>query len=205
MTSPDFPFLGSFWTDGAFEFNVDLEYDVNQRPLRKGFEANPEELFEIDYAVHNVWWYKIYIVIDLETKTLPLNLEMLPWRLHDYSNEWLLTFEEQDLNVDITSEESYQSTFNTNFTFNVDVNKVGAEFGASSEVTKTSSITRKYAEESDDLKSSKVHFGDNVIIDEGNVQFPIPFFSLYFDYSYYKLRKYTTGRCSFSLVPIKVQ
>src|SRR5699024_2519982 len=30
---------GSFWTDGFFEFNVYLTYDVDKDPLRKSFNA----------------------------------------------------------------------------------------------------------------------------------------------------------------------
>ncbi|HET8809406.1 MAG TPA: hypothetical protein VFM65_03985 [Flavobacteriaceae bacterium] len=194
---------GSFWTDGDFEFNVYLEYDVNQPPLEKAFFANPEDLFNLQYDTVEFGPFYLYFVVDIETRTLPVNLPMLPWRLNDYSNEWKLTFEEQDLNVVVKTEESYQSTFNANFNFSVEVKKVGAEFGASAEQTHTSSITREYTEESDDLESAKVHFGDNVIIDEGSTQFS--FFWIHFDYTYYELRRYSTGKCSFSLTPLEVQ
>src|SRR5699024_8486229 len=145
----------------------------------------------------------IYVIEDLSTKTYPLNLDMLTWRLHDYSNNWKFTFEEIDLNVKITSNESYTSTFNTNFSFDTgELLKIGMKFGSSNEETRTSAITRTWTEESNDLKSTYVHFGDNVIIDETTLEMPnfIPF-----NYRYYKLKRYTTGRVSFSLAPMRVQ
>lgn len=194
---------GSFWTDGYFEFNVYLEYSDNQAPLEKGFSAKPEDLFHITYKKLPFRLMDVYVIEDLRTKTYPLNLDMLTWRLHDYSNNWKFTFEEIDLNVKITSNESYTEKFNTNFSFDTgELLKIGMKFGSSNEETRTSAITRTWTEESNDLKSTYVHFGDNVIIDETTLEMPnfIPF-----NYRYYKLKRYTTGRVSFSLAPMRVQ
>lgn len=194
---------GSFWTDGYFEFNVYLEYSDNQTPLEKGFSAKPEDLFHITYKKLPIHIFNVYVIEDLSTKTYPLNLDMLTWRLHDYSNDWKFTFEEIDLNVEITSNESYTSTFNTNFSFDTgELLKIGMKFGSSNEETRTSGITRKHTEDSNKLGDVLVNFGDNVITDETTIEMPnfIPF-----NYRYYKIRRYTTGKVSFSLAPMRVQ
>lgn len=194
---------GSFWTDGYFEFNVYLEYSDNQAPLQKGFSAKPEDLFHITYKKQQSFFFNVYIIEDLATKRYPLNLDMLTWRLHDYSNDWEFRFEEIDLNVRIESNQSYTSKFNTNFSFDTgELLKMGMELGAGIEETRTSGITRTWTEESNDLGFARVHFGDNVIVDETTRE------RRHFirrNYKYYKLREYSTGRVSFSLAPLKVQ
>ncbi len=196
----------SFWTDGDFEFNVNILYDVDESPLEKGFFAYPSELFDINYGQDNQFFMTLYYITDLGKKMKPLNLEILPWRLHNYSNEWRIDFEEQDLNVVVTKTKSNKSTYNTNFTFDAEIKKVGLEFGGSAQTTKSKSVSWKYTKSSNDLKEAVINFGENIIIDEesylSSSGFPL---WIEIEYKYYRYKRYTTGRCSFSLVPIKVQ
>ncbi|MBF8151271.1 hypothetical protein ITJ86_15285 [Winogradskyella sp. F6397] len=191
---------GSFWTDGSFEFEVNINYDTDTPILEKGFPADPEDLFEIEYQKHGVFWLDFYVVTNIETKTYRLDLELLPWQIHNVSNQWQLEFQEVDLTVEETTEETYTSKYNTNFGFESnELWKFGLELGGSSETTQTSQKTRKYKLESNDLNQSIVKFEDNVIIDENELGL------FHFNYQWYDLRRYTTGECSFSLIPLKVQ
>jgi len=129
---------------------------------------------------------------------------MLDWPIHNYSNEWKFNFEEQDLNVKVTNSNTYTSTYNTNFSVSDgDILKVGLKFGMSDEETHSATMTTEYTENSNNLSDEIVKFGDNIIVDEGNIQFGI--FYIIINYKYYTLRRYTTGKCSFSLVPLRVQ
>ena len=206
------PSQGSFWTDGKFDFKIYINYNADSPDLVKVFDATPESLFDITYSEKNVGllWIdlKIYTITDIKQKSLPLDLEVLTWRLHDYSNKWTFRVEEVDLQVKNTSTTSSSTKHNTNFEFEAsgelfNVVKIGGKYGASSEETHSSSKTKEWTESSDDLGMTVVHFGDNVIIDEFELVMNLPFIQI--KDTIYRLRRYKTNECSFSLVPRKVQ
>jgi len=191
---------GSFWTDGAFEFEVNINYDKEEPILGKGFPADAEDLFEIEYREFNILWLDFYVVTGIETKMYRLDLELLPWQIHNYSNQWRLEFQEVDLTVEATDQDTYTSKYNTNFGFESnELWKFGLELGGSAEITESSQKTRKYKLESNDLQETLVYFEDNIIIDRSETGL------LWFNLIRYDLRRYTTGECSFSLMPLRVQ
>lgn len=191
---------GSFWTDGSFEFEVNINYDSDTPMLGKGFPADAEDLFKIEYEKYEVFWMEFYVVSDIKTKTYRLDLEILPWQIHNISNQWQLEFQEVDLTVEVENQESYTSKYNTNFGFESnELWKFGLELGGSTENSESSMKTRKYKLESNDLRNALVKFEDNIIIDKNELGL---FFTNLISYD---LRRYTTGKCSFSVIPLKVQ
>lgn len=198
ISSPGGISQGSFWTDGKFDFNVYIDYHATDPTLEKAFDAAPEDLFHLEYE-QPLSPLPIYVATNISQKNFPLNLEILDWRLHDFSNEWRFRVEEQDLQVELTQQDSKTSKYNTNFSVETDIWKIGAKLGGSIENTVVHNISKKYTEQSDDLKQTMIHFGDNIIIDEHEHG------SIFFNHTHYVLRRYSTGKCSFSLVPVKVQ
>lgn len=191
---------GSFWTDGSFEFDVNINFDSDNPILEKGFPADAEDLFEIEYKNHEIFSIDIYVVKKINTKMYRLDLELLPWQIHNVSNQWRLEFQEVDLNVEAEDQQTYTSKYNTNFGFESnELWKFGLEFGGSAETTESNQKTRKYKLESNDLQSTLARFEDNVIIDQNELGI------LQINLQWYNLRRYTTGECSFSLMPLKVQ
>lgn len=143
---------------------------------------------------------EFYVVSDIKTKTYRLDLEILPWQIHNISNQWQLEFQEVDLTVEVENQESYTSKYNTNFGFESnELWKFGLELGGSTENSESSMKTRKYKLESNDLRNALVKFEDNIIIDKNELGL---FFTNLISYD---LRRYTTGKCSFSVIPLKVQ
>ncbi|WP_157499370.1 hypothetical protein [Flavobacterium beibuense] len=191
----------SFWTDGSFEFNVFTDYNVNTSVLEKGFHASPYDLFDIVFQ-QSIPILPVYHVVSLTKKTYHINLPIINWKLHEYSNTFKFKFEEQDLDVEVTTQESRQSKYNTNFSYEGEILKIGYKLGNSAETTLTTTTSAKWHEQSNDLREVLVDFGDNVIIGEEVIQHP---FVINHSITNYAIRQYTTGKCSFSLVPVKVQ
>ncbi|MDN6280927.1 MAG: hypothetical protein L0J45_07970, partial [Psychroflexus sp.] len=105
-----------------------------------------------------------------------------------------------DLTVEVENQESYTSKYNTNFGFESnELWKFGLELGGSTENSESNMKTRKYKLESNDLRNALVKFEDNIIIDKNERGL------FFFNLISYDLRRYTTGKCSFSVIPLKVQ
>lgn len=193
----------SAWTDGSFEFaiktfqgrkNSNLGLTINN-----GFGAMPDELFVIEWdqrVTGKAWWRRYWLrprITDTKTKNLLRQCELSTWDLFNASNEWKFTFEEVDAASTTTLEQNTETKFNANLEISGEYKKIGFKFGAKLETTKENKFKYVFNEGSDDLKDKDIHFRDNSIIQLNNSS------------TNFILRKYSTGRVEFSLVPLQVQ
>ncbi len=84
--------------------------------------------------------------------------------------------------------------YNSNFEIEASAEylvKVGMKYGSSVEENQSKSSIRKWMNQSNDLGTYLIHFGDNVIIQEDNAG--------------YTYREYNLGKCIISTRPVKVQ
>ncbi|GEM_PF-3361963 len=188
---------GSFWTDGKFDFIVDYGYSKDSNRETKAFDATPGSLFEIVYERERIIGIPFYRVVDIKQKILRQNLELRSWRLHSYDNEWEFQIFEIDNNVTINRNHTRQVKRNLNFENTLE--KIGLKFGVTTEFTDTDNTQITWREEDIDLGQTSVHFDSNVVIglSEHNVWI--------FNIQNYQLRRHTTGKVSFSLVPLQTQ
>lgn len=168
------------WTDGSFEFGILLYYGAKNSnlgiTLRKGFPANPNDLFEITYIPHpnvliaNVWKVKKAQITGLKMMDFYTNpdprVQFSVWDLANYSNQFKLEFEEIDVATTYTGTVTQSNKYNMNFsldpTFGI-LKKIGLKFGASYEDTKGNTYVTQYTEVSDKLGDVDVNFYDNVV------------------------------------------
>jgi len=198
---------GSFWTDGSFEFDVSVGYLDGSDPIEKGFPADPEDLFDIEYGNWNpLPWFEFYYIENIETKAYKLDLDIRAWNLKDdtNSNEWWFLFEEVDLETSNETTRTRTTNYNSNIGFeDGELFKFGLELGGSVENTESSEFKVQYNLDSNKLGDESVNFGDNMVISEHNHSISSPFVTV--NLKWYGLRRYSTGDVSFSLIPLKVQ
>lgn len=216
ITHPSIFSQATFWTDGAFEFGVNVMIDGiasfdpesgmnngQNEYLSIGIDALPTDLFDIEYDSFQFVGLTFYVATGIDTKLFRERHMIFRWSIHDDSNRWKFLFQEIDTDVDAQKTESFTTKRNVNFEYTLtDVKKLGIKLGGEQEITSTSSFGINWKDTSDDLEQQFVEFGDNVIIDENSVEIP-GWFPL--NLKWYELRRYDTGDVSFSLMPIKVQ
>jgi hypothetical protein len=198
----------SAWTDGNFEFTIKCSYGAKSSNLgssiNKGFSATANDLFTITWDSRTTgWWFwrKTWYkpkIIGLKTMNTAvpngIRLEFSTWDLNNFANHWKYSFEENDANTTTTSSETKTSKFNANFSLDTTLGvlvKVGLKFGASYEQTQSNTFMVVIQTGNDDLRDADINFYDNSInkTPDGN----------------YHLRRFSTGKVEFSIVPIQVQ
>jgi hypothetical protein len=101
-------------------------------------------------------------------------VEIIPWNLEDYANNFNISIEEMDVNYEITETNTVTAKHNTNFEISGEANvgkiKVGTKYGATNELTNSATQTVKWTEGSNQLLTNySVFFGENVIVAEENL------------------------------------
>jgi len=197
----------SAWTDGHYEFSIKCSQGAKASHLgpsaNRGFAASAEDLFEIEWERKDTGWWiwkKVYLKPKItKVKTLNtavpngLRLEFSTWDLNNFSNHWKFAFSEKDAAETVTLKETRSAKYNTNFDFNPttgNLEKIGLKLGGSYETSRTSEFTVAYTAGDDGLKHTDVNFYDNPLSKENGK---------------FILRKFSTGRVEFSLVPVQVQ
>lgn len=197
------------WTDGGFEITIDLSYGAKASNLgasiSSAFGVSADDLFEVTYdkKTTGTWfWKKTYYRPRITgTKTFNtadpstngVRVEFSTWDLNNFANHWRFDFKEYDASTTTTSSEERTSKFNMNFSLDPTkglMEKIGLKFGASYEETKKNTFTVVIKTGVDDLRGKDINFYDNPINKENGE---------------YVLRKYSTGKVEFSLVPLQVQ
>ncbi|WP_018631059.1 hypothetical protein [Niabella aurantiaca] len=188
---------GSYWTDGYFEFQVDVLINgINGagQTLTKYFTARADQLFYLEYEPYTPIYYRIKKVGALLFNP---NLELIPWDLQSYGMAWKFRISEKDPSEERTYSQESTSTFATNF--EVDVSggekvKVGMKFGLSSTTTHKSTFTQRYMLNSDDLGEAILTFDQPIIVmQQGTDNFPV-----------YHLRAITSGWYAIAVEPRRV-
>lgn len=195
--------FGSGWTEGNFEFKV-TTYVGNKGggaalELEVLIPISPEDLFELTYVDIGGWFNNVYLLTDIQLKTvnLPNFYTILNWDLNLYSTVLKMSIEEQDPSVNITRTLAVGAKFATNFGFEFgEEKKLGLKFGGSSETSTSQTYTETRKLESDDLGDITVNFQDNIILNK------LPFL---FGDNLWVTRDYTTGYCAIGVEPIRVQ
>lgn len=193
----------SGWTEGGFEFKV-TTYVGNKGggaalEIKTLIPINPQDLFELTYVDIGGWFNTVYLLTDMQLKTVILSdyFTILNWDLNLYSTVLKMTIEEEDPSVEIQRTLAVGSKFATNFGFEFgEEKKLGLKFGASSETTTSQTYTEKRNLGSDELGDVTVNFQDNVVLNK------LPFL---FGDNLWVTREYTTGYCAIGVEPIRVQ
>jgi hypothetical protein len=197
----------SGWTDGNFEFIVQLSYGAKSSnlgaALRKEFSATPNDLFTItwDRRTTGIWfwrktWYRPRITgLKTMNTAVPngVRLEFSVWDLNNFANHFLYSFEEKDANTTTTNSETKSSKFNANFSLEPStglLKKIGLKFGASYETSQSNTFTVVITTGNDKMGDVELNFYDNAVNKVNGV---------------YYLRRYTSNNVEVSIAPLQVQ
>jgi len=193
----------SHWTSGHYEFKVKTKINGKNGvgdEIINGFSANPTDLFDLTYTQSPSG--NLYNLTTVTPKRLAITLPIFNWRLEDYSTSVKLSFEEVDIPTTTVTTESRTSKYAANFDISATILKIGLKLGASAEVTNTKSTQTTMTQGSDDLYEAIVNFGDKVIITENPTTIGNGKPSME---PHWVTQEYSTGMCSFSMEPLKVQ
>ncbi|WP_129715242.1 hypothetical protein [Pedobacter sp. SYP-B3415] len=164
---PPFPQQPYYWTDGAYDFRIDVMINAKNgagQVLRKAFSARGHELYNINFVADGTSGN--YRISSVDTKEFFVNEAIDAWDLDAYGSTWKFTVYE----FDPAEEVEYTITNTTKFGSNFEINatgekvKVGAKFGGSFEETKTTSTTVKRTLDSDYLGEGILNFHDPIIV-----------------------------------------
>jgi hypothetical protein len=197
----------SAWTEGNFEFIIQLSYGAKSSnlgaTLRKEFSATPNDLFEItwDKRTTGTWfwrktWYRPRITgLKTMNTAVPngVRLEFSVWDLNNFANHFLYSFEEKDANTTTTNSETKSSKFNANFSLEPStglLKKIGLKFGASYETSQSNTFTVVITTGNDKMGDVELNFYDNAVNKVNGV---------------YYLRRYTSNNVEVSIAPLQVQ
>lgn len=204
----------SAWTDGAFEFKVNINPGAragNIAILSKAIDARQDELFDISWTSKTVKipYYFIAGIPIFKTLTfykpainglktvftaIPIKkTELSTWDLGDFANRWRYSFEEVDASTTITETNSTTYKYNLNIEYSIsggDKIKAGLKYGASIEKSEVVTYSTSRMEGSDDLMSIDVAFYDQIVYKQNGQYF---------------LRTYSTGAVEFTVAPVQVE
>ena len=186
------------WTDGVFEFKVTALINAKNgigAEYVTYFPVPARDLFRIRTSTPSGEDYNTLRLRHLRTKTFSPNLALMKWDLDQYASTIRIDIEEVDRTETVSTTDTRTVKFATNFGIDVGFGKkvkIGLEFGASLEETRTQSITRSYTQDNDRLGSVIIDFADDCInkSPSGN---------------YYLGTEYITGWFEIDLVPLRVQ
>ncbi|WP_291725780.1 hypothetical protein [Bernardetia sp.] len=202
----------SGWTDGAFDFKVDFVFISNDTDeptgivRQKRFGAIGSKLFDVTYRRERRAFYGsslyLYVLDKIEPKTLHLgkDVPLINWDLKKYSLTMEIKIEEVDLDETFSISETYSSQFANNFSISPVSEKVGLQFGGDASISSSKNVSVNYTMRSDELGSKNINFGDDFIIKKGSINLPG-----IGNQTYFETREYSSGDCSISVEPLRVQ
>lgn len=174
--------IGMTWGEGAIELSVKVlagSQSINKivsvpfgqafavKKIRKQSTYNWLGALKANYYSINYSLTNIDMSDWLEPKWIPINYELFNWDISQYPKGYIIEFSEKDSGVTTTETQSYTLTFLTNYkrTYgaNIEVLKLGYEYGVTATYQQTYSNSISYTENDDQLGSFVVQFGDKVI------------------------------------------
>ncbi len=193
----------SFWTDGDFEFYLSILINSKNglgSELPKGFIANPEQLFHIEYR----YLPPFYVPVEIKTKSFNPNLEIIDWDIEKYATTIRINVEERDRTEAISITTSKSSDFATNFGLDSDsiFKKLGLKFGVEAKTSRTDNMSINYVQGNDDLLNVTVNFADAIITNDYSSRGGLLFLERG---TAYEVRKYSSSYFTISLEPVRVQ
>lgn len=186
------------WTDGDFEFIVDVFTGVHQ--LQTSFTAKADDLFELQTKRDERYVY--YTGIS-SCKTIYLeNIGLMEWDISKYSTSILINISEYDkaqtIQKNITENHSYATNFEADL-------KIGGKLGGNISNSKSTSYTVTTSEGSDDLNGFIINFGDDILINKELTPYSKKTSSgrTTTEYAPNYNNKYTTGWYKIQIAPLR--
>ncbi|AXT52080.1 hypothetical protein D1818_14990 [Aquimarina sp. BL5] len=189
-----YPQTTGSWTDGVFEFKVTALINAKNgigSEFVTYFPAPARDLFRIRSSTPSGTTLRLR---NLRTKRFYPNLALMNWDLDQYASTIKIEIEEVDRTETITTTDTRTVKYATNFGIDVGFGKkvkIGLEFGASLEETRTETISKTYTLENDRLGAIIANFADDCIRKSGS--------------NYSVGTRYTTGWFEIDLAPLRVQ
>ena len=184
------------WTDGFFEFKVTVLLNAKNgigAEYVTYFPVSARDLFRVRQSTPNGTSLRLR---HLRAKTVRLNLPLFKWDLDNYASTIKIEIEEVDRTEVITTTDTRTVKFATNFGLDLSIPikkvKLGLEFGASLEETKTQTISKTYTLDNDRLGAVIIDFADDCVRKNSNN-------------NYYVGTQYDTGWFKIDVAPLKVQ
>lgn len=143
------------WTEGNLEFRFTLLWiDRNGTPQSdpKVFYCNSTDLYYLDQNGNKQ-------IADYHP-----HVQLRPWDMQAYGDEWKINIYEYDPNGTITKSESTESTFGFNFEGDFTILKKGIKFGVNGTIKNSSSTTIQTATAPNELGSANFYFYDPIIV-----------------------------------------
>ncbi len=194
----------SHWTDGYYEFKVRTIVNSTNGlggEIIGGFTVVPDDLFSLVYETYTtglwIWQKTWYRLVSISNKTVSVNVPIINWNLDEFSSSIKIEIEEVDLATTTITTDSRVVKFATNFEFSPSIGekvKVGLKFGASLETTLTNIVQKSFTQGNDPLGEVIVNFADKVVLGQsGGIL------------KRWTTRNYSTGNCTFCIMPKRVQ
>lgn len=167
------------WTSGSYLMTFTIFVNAKNGiglSIKKVIAVNPNDIWNVTYkkVFFSFWEFQ-----SLTTKTDPINLDILPFDISNYSLSWKISVEDTRPGETQTTTNSYTSTFSENFSLDFGtglLKKIGLKLGSSATqaTTQTHTIATTYT--SVELGDIVISFQDPILLTGGPLG---PFF----DYS----------------------
>lgn len=141
------------FTEGNFEFHVNLSFIYREGNMQTDLKVIPCTIDDLISVTPNGTIYKEFNP----------NLELMPWNMERYGDEWKFTVSEYNPSTTTTTTISAQSNFGWNFSLNFPFKKIGINLGASGSTQKTNSQVIQKTIASTELGSCRFIWSDPII------------------------------------------
>lgn len=173
--NPSAPTPSQLWTDGQFEFRIDIL--INNKAgagtnIYKHFRAKPAELFNVLYSSGTRDGKTYYYITSVQPKPFNpnrdnFNLNLVTWDLKNNGSTWKFIISEIDDQETYTTEDSNTVTYAQNFEFSQqwgDEVKKGIKYGNTTTISGVNRYNIVTYKNSDDLGTLEANFSDPVVI-----------------------------------------
>lgn len=209
--SDDHSVTASHWTGGNYEFKV--RTIINSRngvgsELITGFTASPDQLFVLEYESYTTgyfFWTKSYYKLkSIKNSIIYVDIPLINWDLKNYSSSIKTEIEEVDITTTTTVDETNIVKFTNNFQIDTSIPlgqtiKIGLKAGTALETTDSQTVKKTFTQGNDQLGSSIINFADKVVIGSSDINI------FFIKKTIWRTREYSTGLCTFTIEPKKVQ
>jgi hypothetical protein len=152
------------WTDGNLEIVINvitISRDGSTQSVRKAVNCSSQDLrFDETQGLRPPKFYRAGSKV--KEYFLPSPLEIERWDVYKYGEKWKFVVSEFDPGTETTTNTTVSSEFSANFNGNVGIEipflKIGIGGGGTSKETKSTSVTVKTTDVSDDLYEGILNF-----------------------------------------------
>lgn len=141
------------FTEGNFEFHVNFSLIYREGNMQTDLKVVPCNLSDLMSVTSSGTVYKEFNP----------NLELLPWDMERYGDEWTFTVLEYNPSTTTTTTISAQSTFGWNFEIGFPIKKIGIKFGLNGSTQKSNSQVVQVTTASTQLGTCRFRWADPII------------------------------------------